>query len=298
MKDRTSSFHASGFAKRLGSVAPRRSRISMQTERSPSFGVEGERGSSYAVSCRTCFLHITKACNLRCRHCYFAAGTTLPNELSTEEIARLWPAMVTLRPGKVVFTGGEPLLRLDTLDLLRGLRDADADHVIKRCLNTNGSLVTPELAKQLVGLADEVRISVDALRDRHDSLRGDGSFDAAMRALDCLYNVGFEPIAVITVSRNGLCDLEELICQLIARNIRRIKLNALRTIGRGSTRKESRVDDDAVRATMLRAWRRCFPDQPSPTEPYTSAGPSNCGIGSFLNIVPNWPAPQELIQVL
>jgi cyclic pyranopterin phosphate synthase len=82
--------------------------------------------------------------------------------MTTEEFARLWPEMVAVRPCKVVFTGGEPLLRPDILDLLRGLRNADPEHNVLRCPNTNGHLVTPELARQLVGLADDVRVSLDA----------------------------------------------------------------------------------------------------------------------------------------
>ena len=108
--------------------------------------------------------------------------------MTTAEFDRLWPEMAVLRPQKVVFTGGEPLLRSDILELLGGLRAADPEHHILRCLNTNGHLVTPELARALVGLADEVRVSVDALAARNDALRGAGNFEQAMRALECFYN--------------------------------------------------------------------------------------------------------------
>lgn len=43
-------------------------------------------------------------------------------------------------------------------------------------------MATPELARALVGLADEVRVSVDALAARNDTLRGAGNFEQAMRA--------------------------------------------------------------------------------------------------------------------
>src|SRR5947208_9885417 len=104
--------------------------------------------------------------------------------MSTDEFARIWMDVVALCPAKLVFTGGEPLLRSDILDLLRGLRQADPSHRVLRCLNTNGHLVTQELAQQLVGLADEVRVSIDALENRNDALRGAGNFTAAVRALD------------------------------------------------------------------------------------------------------------------
>ena len=112
-----------------------------------------------------------------------------------------------MKPQKVVFTGGEPLLRMDIMDQIRGLRDADPGHHVLRCLNTNGHLMTPELARNLVGLVDEVRVSVDALPERNDSLRGRGSFEAAMKALDDLHAVGFEPKALVTVTLISLPDL-------------------------------------------------------------------------------------------
>src|SRR5574341_532602 len=177
------------------------------------------------VSLKNVFLHMTKACNLHCSYCYFSARKPLPDEMTTEEFTRLWPAIVTLRPQKVVFTGGEPLLRQDILDLVRGLRDADPEHHVLRCLNTNGHLVTPELAHDLVGLADEVRVSLDALPARNDALRGVGNFDAAVRALEYYYTVGFEPKVLVTLTSASLPDLEELLCFLIRKKITRINLN-------------------------------------------------------------------------
>jgi MoaA/NifB/PqqE/SkfB family radical SAM enzyme len=242
---------------------------------------------SDTIALRNVFLHVTKACNLRCDYCYFSASRPLPDELTTEEFARLWPELVALRPQKVIFTGGEPLLRPDILDLLRGLRDADPKHHVLRCLNSNGHLVTPELARQLVGLADEVRVSLDGLRERNDSLRGAGNFDAAVQALEYYYAVGFEPKVLVTVTSASLPDLEELLCFLIERKITRINLNSFRPIGRGKGRREWMVQSVEVRATVRRAWTRCYPDQTVPQDPYELESCANCGVGSFLNLMPN-----------
>ncbi len=160
------------------------------------FWLEPETATTETVALKNVFLHVTKACNLRCAYCYFSASQPLPDEMTNAEFIRLWPEMVALRPGKVVFTGGEPLLRADILELLGGLRAADPEHHVLRCLNTNGHLVTPELARALVGLADEAPVSVDALAARNDARRGAGNFEQAMRALECFYSVGFEPKAL------------------------------------------------------------------------------------------------------
>ncbi len=76
------------------------------------------------ISRRDVFLHVTKACNLLCSYCYFAAHNPMPGEMSADEYRALWPALVALRPQKIIFTGGEPLLRPDILQLLRDLRAA------------------------------------------------------------------------------------------------------------------------------------------------------------------------------
>jgi len=239
------------------------------------------------VALKNVFLHVTKACNLRCAYCYFSASQPLPDEMTTEEFTRLWPEMVALRPQKVVFTGGEPLLRADILELLGGLRAADAEHHVLRCLNTNGHLVTPELARALVGLADEVRVSLDALPERNDALRGEGNFEKAMRALECYYAVGFEPKVLVTITAMSLPDLEELLCLLIEKKITRINLNGFRPIGRGAGHWEWRARPEEIRQAVRRAWERCYPDQPAPPEPPQPEAQSHCGVGSFLNIMPN-----------
>jgi len=233
---------------------------------------------------RNIFLHVTRACNLRCSYCYLAAGQASRGELSAATLARLWPQVVAVRPQKVVFTGGEPLLRPDLCALLEGIKLADPEHLVLRCLNTNGLLMTHEWAQALVPLADEVRVSVDALRDRNDRLRDIGSFDAAVRALDTLYAAGFEPIAMVTVTRSGLADLEELLAFLLERRITRVHLNPFRAIGRGAACGDWAVAPQEVRAALDRIRERLFPGQPPAGAQQTEC--MNCAIGSFLNILP------------
>lgn len=238
------------------------------------------------VALRNVYLHVTKACNLRCAYCYTAASRPLPGEVSGTELAPLWPQLVALRPGKVVFTGGEPLLRPDLVDLLRGLRAADPEHRVLRCLNTNGHFVTPQLAQDLVGLADEVRVSIDALAERNDAVRGPGSFAAALNALECLHAVGFEPKALVTVTSRSLPDLEDLLCLLAGRGITRVSLNGLRLIGRARRNAAWQASPAEVHAAVERAWARCYPQRPLPRAPVPAAR-VNCGVGQFLNIMPN-----------
>ncbi len=236
---------------------------------------------------RNVFLHVTKACNLHCSYCYFSARRPMPDEMSTADFDRLWPDMVALRPRKVVFTGGEPLARPDILKLLRGLRDADAGHHVIRCLNSNGHLVTSRLSEDLLGLADEVRVSLDALASCNDSLRGRGNFDAAMNALETYRAVGFDPKVLVTVTRQSLPDLEELLSFLISRGFIAININPFRAVGRGVAYPDLSVSELEIQLSMRRAMARFRGDElPSP-EPDEMGTQCNCGVGRFLNIMPN-----------
>lgn len=232
------------------------------------------------VSIRTVFLHVTKACNLRCSYCYFSASRPLPDEMTTDELTLLWPEIVSIAPEKVVFTGGEPLLRSDILDLLRGFREADTEHRVLCCLNSNGHLVTPQMARSLRETVDEVRVSLDGFQERNDALRGTGNFDAAMRALELYRYVGFEPKVLITVTSSILPDLDRFIRFLLERKIIRIKLIAFRPIGRGYGHHEWEVSPEALQGSItIPSGRRSDCDQME----YRST----CGVGQFVNIMPN-----------
>jgi MoaA/NifB/PqqE/SkfB family radical SAM enzyme len=246
-----------------------------------------ESASVEALPIRNVFLHVTKACNLACKYCYFSARKPMADEMRTEEFLPVWPEIVALRPQKLVFTGGEPLLRDDSLDLMRGLRTADPQHRVLRCLNTNGHLVTPDLARSLVGLADEVRVSLDGLQERNDALRGRGNFDAALRALDCLYAVGFEPKVLITLTAMNAPDLEELLCLLFEKGYVRININGFRPIGRGQGHWDWRAAAHDTPGAIRRAGERCGRQAPQERAPAVQEPQKNCGVGTMLNIMPN-----------
>ncbi|MEZ5941763.1 MAG: radical SAM protein [Planctomycetaceae bacterium] len=239
------------------------------------------------VSLRNVFLHVTKACNLNCAYCYFSARRPMADEMTTEQFAALWPQLVALNPDKVVFTGGEPLVRGDLFELLEGLKLADAMHRIKRCVNTNGHLVTPEVATRLVGLADEVRVSLDGIGPTNDALRGSGNFDAAMRALNYLLEVGFEPKVLMTITAHNVNGLEELICYLFRNNFTRLSFNNFRPIGRGENQWEWRANPESIRQALKRAWHRCYPHRAVPEQVTEQDQKCHCGVGTMLNILPN-----------
>ncbi|RLG29151.1 hypothetical protein DRN97_12360 [Methanosarcinales archaeon] len=135
--------------------------------------------------------NITRKCNLRCKHCYYEAGTPLPEQLSTEESFALIDEIANVFGDKanVTFGGGEPLLRKDIFDLIsygkeRGL------HLV---LASNGTLLNEEVAARLkkAGI-EEVIIPIDGTQKTHDSIRGAGVFEKAVKGARACKEAGLD----------------------------------------------------------------------------------------------------------
>jgi MoaA/NifB/PqqE/SkfB family radical SAM enzyme len=89
-------------------------------------------------------------------------------------------------PRELVFSGGEPLLREDILELIK----FGTQKGFKTLMPSNGYLIDEGMAKRIAesGLK-EIFISLDSVNYKtHDFLRGiEGSYDRVMRALDSLH---------------------------------------------------------------------------------------------------------------
>jgi len=126
-------------------------------------------------------LIVTYRCDLRCAMCDLPTRGDRRKELDTDGLRGVLDGMRDLGVLGVGITGGEPLLRADLLDLVRhGTEQGLLMH-----LNTNGTLVTDEIARGLAAHgAASVNVSLDGPdAETHDRLRGQkGSFDRVLRA--------------------------------------------------------------------------------------------------------------------
>ena len=68
-------------------------------------------------------LELTRRCGLRCKHCYISAGKPRKNELSTIEWKNILDQLKDLEVLSVYFTGGDPLLRKDCLEIVTYARN-------------------------------------------------------------------------------------------------------------------------------------------------------------------------------
>lgn len=114
---------------------------------------------------------ITKRCNFRCAYCYAESNERIsavsPHELDFEHTVKLLKIM-RKDVENIYFSGGEPLLRSDMLDVLKACRQLDY-HILS--LTTNGILL-PKKA-QVVDYLDYLAISLDTLdQKKNDALSG------------------------------------------------------------------------------------------------------------------------------
>ncbi len=126
------------------------------------------RGFWYFLRCnarrmpRLVNLEITKRCNARCDFCACWQADS-PNELED-----YGPVIKRFRPVVVSVSGGEPLVRKNYPEILKGIRPYC--HYLG--VITNGALLNETSAKNLFDAGvDHISISLDYLGTKHDEMR-------------------------------------------------------------------------------------------------------------------------------
>ncbi len=165
--------------------------------------------------CRLIAWEVTRSCNLACKHCRGEAMTEpYPGELSTQEAKALIDTFPEVGEPIIIFTGGEPMLRHDVFELI-----SYATNKGLRCVfSTNGTLITPETAKNLRAAGiQRCSISLDGPdAASHDDFRAvPGSFAASLQGIEHLKSVGMEFQINTTVTRNNLLNFKDIfnLCQ-------------------------------------------------------------------------------------
>ena len=141
-------------------------------------------------------ISVTDRCNLRCRYCMPAAGVKLlpvQDIFSFEEILEVTRAAVDMGVVKVRLTGGEPLVRLDLVDLVREL--AAIDGIRDLAMTTNATLLAGKADALAAAGLHRVNISLDTMdAQRYRELTRGGNIQDALDGLDAARVAGLLPI--------------------------------------------------------------------------------------------------------
>jgi len=148
---------------------------------------------------------VTDRCNLRCFYCMPAAGVPYePKQhlLNYEEITRLLSVLGSIGFRKVRFTGGEPFLRKDFIQLLENTSKLSAFKSIH--ITTNGTLTHKHIPKLLdLGIKD-INLSLDSLDSKrfHEITRRN-DFEKVMHSFHEFLAHGFR-LKINAVIMNGI----------------------------------------------------------------------------------------------
>ncbi len=207
-------------------------------------------------------VELTHRCHRRCAFCYVdrsSDGQPLcQDELPAADLARRVGQLVEDSGCKrVQLSGGEPLLRDDLLTFVDYVRRCGASVSII----TDGAQLDEakanELAVRGVGPIQPTLLSGRA--EKHDALRGEGSFEQATRALAVGAAAGIRMIASMVITRHNWTEAAAVAELSFALGVRTLALSRFCPVG-GVSRKASRElmpSHEQVRAAAAAAAPIC-----------------------------------------
>lgn len=191
----------------------------------------------------------TRTCNLRCRHCYSnSEAKNYEGELNTDEAIRFIDSLAEFKVPVLLFSGGEPLLRKDLLELA----SYAAAKGIRPTISTNGTLLEPDTVSSLNSIGvGYVGVSLDGIGDNNDRFRGQrGAFDAALKGIRNCIAAGQRVGLRFTINRSNYKDLNHILDLVEEENIPRVCFYHLVYAGRGSKMMEEDVTRQEARAAI------------------------------------------------
>ncbi len=191
----------------------------------------------------------TRTCNLKCRHCYSSSEAKIyENELTTDEAKAFIDDLADFKVPVILFSGGEPLIRKDFFELAAYAREKG----IRATLSTNGTLITPEVARKIkdhgIGY---VGVSIDGIREVNDAFRGmKGAYDAALAGIRNCRAVGQRVGLRFTINRVNYAYVNDILDLLETEDIDRVCFYHLVYSGRGEAIKHDDLTHEETRQVL------------------------------------------------
>lgn len=155
----------------------------------------------------TAVWELTMGCNMRCKHCGSCCENPQSDELTTEEAFKLCDDIGKLGLSYVTLSGGEPTSRKDWNLIAKRLKENNVDTT----MITNGWLINDELIDKAIDAGmNTIAISIDGLKETHDFMRREGSFNRDMDGLDIMKKKNLPASVVTTVNKKNIYELESM----------------------------------------------------------------------------------------
>ena len=159
-------------------------------------------------------ISLTEACNLRCIYCMPEGDVCFKNDkgLTDDEIKYLIDIFGDIGLKKIRFTGGEPLLRKNIVELVLKAKEKE---IGKIALTTNGVLLPKYLDELINAGLNEINISLDSLKeDVFKKITRGGNLISVVESIKKAVNKGIK-VKINAVIVKGINDNEFLdLCKL------------------------------------------------------------------------------------
>ncbi len=194
--------------------------------------------------------NMTQRCNLKCVHCYAHAvePSNHKDPISTDQAKAMIDDLAKFGAPVILFSGGEPLVREDLVDLAKYATSTGMRAVI----STNGTLITKAKARELkeVGLS-YVGISLDGAEAVHDQFRGvTGSYKLALKGVENCQAEGLKVGLRFTINKRNAAEIPHLFDLVESLEVPRICFYHLVYSGRGSELIKEDLDHAETRAVV------------------------------------------------
>jgi putative heme d1 biosynthesis radical SAM protein NirJ1 len=204
----------------------------------------------------------TRTCNLKCIHCYSnSESKKYEGELDAGEALRFIDHLAEFNVPVILFSGGEPLLREDLIELVTYAKRKG----VRATISTNGTLLSREKTAVLKSLGvGYIGVSLDGIGENNDRFRGrEGAFAAALTGIRNCIEIGQRTGLRFTINKHNYNELNAIFDLIETENIPRVCFYHLVYAGRGSkmveediTRQEARLAMDLIMARTLDFHRR------------------------------------------
>jgi len=156
-------------------------------------------------------LSVTDRCNLRCTYCMPSGGIKLIDRkeiLTFEEILKAAGILSEIGIRKIKITGGEPLVRIGIIDLIKQIKKIEK--ITDISITTNGILLNEYLDELYKVPVQGINISLDTLdRQKYKEITRGGEINQVLSVISNSINIGIKSVKINTVITN-LLDEEDI----------------------------------------------------------------------------------------
>lgn len=239
----------------------------------------------------TVYLHLTNKCNLHCVGCYsFDDKRNVAQDMTTNEIYLALDQLEEVGITNLVFSGGEPLLRKDIVDIAKYAKEKCS--IPNIVMITNRTIFNKGKILAISKFIDSVSVSLDTYSAECPSfIRDEGIFNRIMRTLDFFKASKVKVTILPTLHHENMSDINKYI-ELSDKTGAEISFSLLSGCGEGELKDYLPTESDiqslssyvlngAISLEETKMRSNCLTAQD-----YCGAGESLIAIGTEGNLYP------------